>query len=709
VKVFISYSRLDASETANTIHTYLKECGHKVFIDTSDIRGGDEWRNTIEKNISDSDIFVLIVSRSAYRRPEVKKELELADNMKKRIIPCINKRYVNYDDLPDNIKKYNGINFQRLDDLIQELDYKIELEKDEGKTLKVETESSTLEPSNKYSNVLKQFFENISEIFNKNNVSVYNKKMLEESIKQLVKDVESIQSLETIKNSEKEKIQIKIKNLIQNILKFLPLEIKISESFSILSPLNDFLDKSSNITINDLVEDAIQRSAKMMTTLEQEKKKNLFSINLEKIVESSNKEQDKKRESKIILASSGVTEVAREKNNCIHTDNDSPHTHGAFSFYLIEGLEGKAADSETGIISIDSLRKYIENQMTREGKQKPIYSIAEASNFDNIKIAVCHKTFNAKIKKIIHQAEELIAKQDLKNNLDLFSLYAVAKKVNELIQIDPHNEQIPILQAKIDNALGMYKDPALIWLGRNIKVALLKINDISDHLYEELFDLVDRLSFTELLTISESYLTSLNDIFTEVRHNTKFETSEDKRLNLLTAKLRRTFDNEKRETQENSLKQVFSYKKDRERRKAIVIGVNEHEYNKEIPTLNGAENDAKEIHDRLIQYGNFEISNEHFLIGSNATRRNILKAVHEVFQTDNKYDLVTFYFSGHGIMDRNDEGYLAPYDMDPDFPSVSGISMKELKNAIYDTRNIANTIIILDCSYAGTLTTYGVK
>ena len=155
MKVFISYSRIDASETANTIHTYLKECGHKVFIDTSDIRGGDEWRTTIEKNISDSDIFVLIVSRSAYRRPEVKKELEIADNMKKRIIPCINKKYVNYEDLPDNIRKYNGINFERLDDLIQELDYKIEIEiKDHGKTdNEIKPEAN---PEDNYSHVLEK-------------------------------------------------------------------------------------------------------------------------------------------------------------------------------------------------------------------------------------------------------------------------------------------------------------------------------------------------------------------------------------------------------------------------------------------------------------------------------------------------------------------------------------------------------------------------
>ena len=58
-----------------------------------------------------------------------------------------------------------------------------------------------------------------------------------------------------------------------------------------------------------------------------------------------------------------ATVVSRERNNCTHSENDSPHTHGAFSYHLIEGLDGKAADPDTGIISIDSLKRYIENQM----------------------------------------------------------------------------------------------------------------------------------------------------------------------------------------------------------------------------------------------------------------------------------------------------------------------------------------------------------
>ena len=129
MKVFISYSRLDASETAKTIHNYLTEIGHhEVFIDTSDLHSGDEWRNTIHNEISVCDIFVLIVTRSSLRREEAKNELELAKNLKKRIIPCIAKKYVQYQDLEWDLNKYQGIMFERLDDLIQELDYIIDLE-----------------------------------------------------------------------------------------------------------------------------------------------------------------------------------------------------------------------------------------------------------------------------------------------------------------------------------------------------------------------------------------------------------------------------------------------------------------------------------------------------------------------------------------------------------------------------------------------------
>jgi uncharacterized caspase-like protein len=293
----------------------------------------------------------------------------------------------------------------------------------------------------------------------------------------------------------------------------------------------------------------------MMAHPEQENARNLFSTNLKKIVESAKKEEeDKKGEGKIILASSEATAVSREKNNCKHNEKDTIHTHGAFSFHLIEGLDGKAADPDTGIISIDSLRKYIEKQMTQiERKQKPMYYVAEASNIENIKIAISKSKFEAKIKKLIKEAKKIIKeeiKEDTKeeepetNFIELLSLHAVAKKVNELIQLDPQNEEISKFQELIDKSLEMYKEPTINWLIRNLLVAKRKINEIRDRLDDELYDLVDRLSFNELSIISESYLTCLDIIFTEVSRNTRFETTEDRRLNLFTAKLRAAFEKE---------------------------------------------------------------------------------------------------------------------------------------------------------------------
>jgi hypothetical protein len=75
----------------------------------------------------------------------------------------------------------------------------------------------------------------------------------------------------------------------------------------------------------------------------------------------------------------GATEFSKERNGCKHVDNDVPHSHGVFTFYFIEGLDGMAADPQTGLVTIDNLRRHIENKMIAEGKQSPIIIITEPS------------------------------------------------------------------------------------------------------------------------------------------------------------------------------------------------------------------------------------------------------------------------------------------------------------------------------------------
>jgi len=138
-------------------------------------------------------------------------------------------------------------------------------------------------------------------------------------------------------------------------------------------------------------------------------------------------------------------------------------------------------------------------------------------------------------------------------------------------------------------------------------------------------------------------------------------------------------------------------------KKAIFIGINEYE-DKKIPILAGAENDAVEICERFVKNGDFNILDNHKLIGSDATRKNILSAVSDIFRSDEKCDLITFYFSGHGVLDNNKEGYIAPYDMVSSDPFINGINMDDLRKVISNSKNDAGVITFLDCCYAGIVT-----
>jgi hypothetical protein len=58
------------------------------------------------------------------------------------------------------------------------------------------------------------------------------------------------------------------------------------------------------------------------------------------------------------------------------------------------------------------------------------------------------------------------------------------------------------------------------------------------------------------------------------------------------------------------------------KRQAVIIGIDEYEDRHNIKPLPGAENDAIEIYEKLKDpnIGNFEISEDHFLVSKNARR-----------------------------------------------------------------------------------------
>ena len=133
----------------------------------------------------------------------------------------------------------------------------------------------------------------------------------------------------------------------------------------------------------------------------------------------------------------------------------------------------------------------------------------------------------------------------------------------------------------------------------------------------------------------------------------------------------------------------------------MVVGINDYQDPK-IPKLNGAENDAKEVYTRLKNSDkyNFEISNNHLLLGKNATYLGIRNALNDLFWYPNNYDLILLYFSGNMYVDKYGKSYIVPYDMTTEAPFLRGLRMGELGDVIYQSPKNIPIMAVFDCCYS---------
>jgi hypothetical protein len=208
-------------------------------------------------------------------------------------------------------------------------------------------------------------------------------------------------------------------------------------------------------------------------------------------------------EGRIILASS-QSDAKSKETECAHAYNTNPHTHGVFTYHLIEGIDGKAADAETGIVSVEGLYRYIEGSMMGDIQQKPKFSVTEGARLKNIQIAVVRDVFSRKIDAIIEEVSEL-TKRD-----EIFALYYATKQVNELIMLDPGNKNITNFVKVITDSLQSYSGRIADWLNNNIMIIAPRLSKISDKLYADLYTLEDYLSFDKFVNIDRIQLSRLS-------------------------------------------------------------------------------------------------------------------------------------------------------------------------------------------------------
>jgi TolB-like protein/tetratricopeptide (TPR) repeat protein len=97
--VFISYSREDQQQV-NRLVGYLREQGLNVWMDETDIHGATMWTEEIVEAIHGCTLFILAISSHSTGSKNVVKELALASEREKKILPL----YLEESQIPKNME-----------------------------------------------------------------------------------------------------------------------------------------------------------------------------------------------------------------------------------------------------------------------------------------------------------------------------------------------------------------------------------------------------------------------------------------------------------------------------------------------------------------------------------------------------------------------------------------------------------------------------
>ncbi len=138
---------------------------------------------------------------------------------------------------------------------------------------------------------------------------------------------------------------------------------------------------------------------------------------------------------------------------------------------------------------------------------------------------------------------------------------------------------------------------------------------------------------------------------------------------------------------------------------AVLIGVNEY-LDPKIPNLKYCVADAHLMYRTLTERCGYEPDNV-LLITDDQEKAShrplkivLSNTVDRFLSFVGKNDTVLVYFAGHGFLDEQGRGYLAPQDCDHKNLGLTALRSSELKDALQECK-AAQKMLILDCCHAG--------
>ena len=120
-EVFISFSFKDQAIAETIVNQLLNKYHISCWICTQDIRAGENYKKTIVKAITDAKVLLMIQSESSMLSTEVPKEVSIALNKNKTVIPFV----IDNSELSEDLE-YDLLTVQRVDARRPTLDERIE-------------------------------------------------------------------------------------------------------------------------------------------------------------------------------------------------------------------------------------------------------------------------------------------------------------------------------------------------------------------------------------------------------------------------------------------------------------------------------------------------------------------------------------------------------------------------------------------------------
>jgi TIR domain len=97
--IFLSYSRKDGAYV-DALAAQLEQAGFRTWVDRKGIAGGEQWRREIVDAVRKASLFLLFLSPHSARSQNVRKEVDLADQARVRILPVA----IAPVDIPDDMQ-----------------------------------------------------------------------------------------------------------------------------------------------------------------------------------------------------------------------------------------------------------------------------------------------------------------------------------------------------------------------------------------------------------------------------------------------------------------------------------------------------------------------------------------------------------------------------------------------------------------------------